>query len=146
MFKPDIGKCTKCGVTKEVWPEYKMQCNDCFETVPSSKYMIDGVPLVRIVEDLLMERPIIKRIMEVAMVEYGVHRIFRLENDGVIYMVTGPDTVSFTGPKPVHVGEGVRVADPELLPKLNSLIDEHLKMCDFCQGVIETDKELDNLQ
>jgi hypothetical protein len=155
MFKPEMGKCSKCGIVREIWPEYKNSCEGCFdlERPPRSKYMINDVPLVRIIEDLLMERPIIKKIVEQAMVDYGVHRILRLESDGCVYVVTEKDlaqtsvlskamkaTLGATQPASSE-RIGVNAADPELIPKLNKMIDKHLESCNFCQSVIESENK-----
>lgn len=152
MIKPEIGKCSKCGIDgKEIWPEYQNSCNSCFDsTVSKSRYMIGDVPLVRVVEDLLMERPIVKKIIEAAMVNYGVHRILRLENDGLIYMAEiekpredggmSKATVAALGVNKIEQPnrrDGIHAADPELIPKLNKMIDTHLDSCNFCQTVIE---------
>lgn len=151
MFSPEIGKCSKCGIDgKEIWPEYEFHCNDCFDLTSKSRYMIGDVPLVRVVEDLLMERPIVKKIIESAMADYGVHRILRLENDGLIYMAEIEKLVEDGGLSKAMVAavgvdkvkqpdkrEGVRAADPDLIPKLNKMIDDHLKVCVFCISVME---------
>lgn len=152
MFKPDIGKCSRCGVDgKEIWPEYANRCNDCFDRDAKSRYMIGDVPLVRVIEDLLMERPIVKKIIEFAMVDYGVHYILKLENDGLVYMAEKERsvidggackaTIAALGAKPDQPkSEGVKPADPDLVPKLNKMIDRHLETCDFCQEVIKSEE------
>lgn len=151
MFAPEIGKCSKCGVDgKEIWPEYENHCNDCFDLTAKSRYMIGDVPLVRVVEDLLMERPIVKKIIESAMADYGVHPILRLENDGYIYKAEiekpredggmSKAAVAAIGINKLNQPDkrnGVCAADPELVPKLNKMIDEHLASCNFCQSVME---------
>lgn len=149
MKEPEIGKCTKCGIDgKEVWPEYGTICEGCFDRAAKSKYMIGDVPLVRVVEDLLMERPIVKKIVETAMVDYGTHRILKLENDGFIYMVkeekpanggfskAAAAAIAVNKPQQPDQRLGVHAADPELIPKLNKMIDEHLATCNYCQDIM----------
>lgn len=142
MFKPKIGICTECKHNTEIWTEYKDTCAACFNKPPNtSKFKIDDVPVVRIIEDLLMERPVVKKIIETTMVEHGTHRIIRLEEDGFIYKVDPEwyeqikrvETRTENAPR---IG-GVRPADPELIPKLNNLIDEHIGNCNYCQTIIE---------
>lgn len=153
MFKPEIGTCSKCGIdNKEIWPEYGSLCDGCFHEDSKSRFQIDGIPLVRIVEDILMERPEVKKIVEHAMVDYGVHRILKLENDGFIYMAEEEKpvidggackaTIAAIGVKKLNQPDqrkGVHNADPELIPKLNKMIDKHLETCDFCQSVIKSE-------
>ena len=147
MIKPDkTGTCVVCKEDKEIWETYGGSCAECFNKDHPSKFSINGVPLVRVVEDLLMERPEVRKITETAMVDCGVHHILRLENDGFIYRVMpqqyhrvggcfsiGTKTAS----EPELPKVGVHAADPELIPKLNKLVDEHIEKCDYCQKVIK---------
>lgn len=141
MFKPKIGICTECKTNTEIWEGYNDTCADCFNKAHPSKFSIDGVPIVNVIESMLTERPVVKKIVETAMMERGAHRLIRLEEDGCIYKVD-PEwheqiiKIPPKGPADTHTG-GVKPADPELIPKLNNLIDEHIKNCSYCQGIIE---------
>ena len=140
MIKPSIGECADCKQHTEVWEGYGDRCTDCFNKQTPSKFTINGVPLVQVVESILMERPLIKRIIETAMLERGAHRIIRLEEDGHIYKVEPEWSDQITRKPPLKEGEqrpSVIPADPELITKLNGLVDDHVSNCAYCQSIIE---------
>jgi len=147
MIKPQIGTCSGCKQNTEIWEGYNDSCADCFNKAHPSKFTIDGVPIVRVIEDLLMERPIVRKIIETAMIERGAHRIIRLEEDGRIYKVD-PEFHEQIKKEPQRTQNSniaranVHPADPELISKLNGLIDEHISNCNYCQCIIDENSVL----
>lgn len=141
MIKPNIGECTSCKQHTEIWEGYGDKCTNCFNDQQESKFTINGVPLVQVVEQILMERPIVKQIITCSMYERGVHRLLRLEEDGRIYKVNPEfhDQIIKNVDPSTASRAYVLPADPELIPKLNGFIDEHIGNCLFCKDIIEND-------
>lgn len=139
MIKPKIGVCTKCNQNTEIWEGYNDSCTNCFNDQKASKFTIEGVPLVNIVENILMDQPRIKKIVETAILERGSHSIIRLEDDGRIYKAEPEwrDKIQKTPEPKKEARPHAHPADPELVSKLNSLIDEHISNCCYCQGIID---------
>lgn len=133
------GLCNACNKIQPLFLESDV-CDRCMG-IKRSKFMINDMPVSVLINDLLIERPEVMKIANAIRRDNKHHFIIRLEDDGLVYSKPIPakqqsSCFGFYQDEPHPPRKGVPVADPDLIPKLHAMIDEHLIDCEYCSKVL----------